>query len=195
MTIVEHSAGERPPASAEAMYWLNVLALYLIAEVLIAAYYMEFADKELPCPLCLLQRIALCGMGAGVILNLRTGISPRNYGLILLAAASGGVFAVRQILLHIAPGDPGYGSPFFGLHYYTWSAIVFGIAILATGLALLFDTQFARARPRRLEGLAVIGIVLVLGATIANAVTTFLECGLHECPDNPVTFELLGWPN
>jgi disulfide bond formation protein DsbB len=33
---------------------LNVLALYAIAAVLLAAFYFQFALGELPCPLCLL---------------------------------------------------------------------------------------------------------------------------------------------
>ena len=42
---------------------------------------------------------------------------------------------------------------------------------------------------------AIIAAVLAVGITAANVVTTFLECGLHACPDNPVTFELLGRPS
>lgn len=195
MTTIESETSSARNASAEVMLWLNVLALFAICGVLIAAYVVEFTRDELPCPLCLLQRIALCGMAAGVILNLRFGLRPRHYGLILIAAAAGGVFAVRQILLHIAPGDPGYGSIVLGYHYYTWSAIVFAVAIVATAVALLFDEQFEGSGPRRLGPVAIVAVTLALGLTLANVVTTFLECGVHECPDNPVTFELLGWPS
>lgn len=194
-------ATERPDLPIErshaagVMLFLNALALYLVSGLLIAAFAFEFTRDELPCPLCLLQRIALTGMAAGLILNLRFGLSPRNYGLILLAACAGGVFAVRQILLHIAPGDPGYGSAVLGLHYYTWCAIVFGIAIVATGVVLLFDEQFERTGRRRMGAFAVIAVVLAVGVTVANVATTFLECGLHECPDNPVSFELLDRPS
>lgn len=180
---------------AAAMTALNVLALFAVSGVLAAAFYLEFAYDELPCPLCLLQRIALCGIAAGLILNLRFGLSPRHYGLILLAAASGGVFAVRQILLHIAPGDPGYGSTVFGWHFYTWSAVVFGVAIVGVAIGLLFDEQFRGNARRRMAPAAVIAIVIAIGLAAANVVTTFLECGVHVCPDNPVTFELLGRPS
>jgi disulfide bond formation protein DsbB len=37
---------------------LNATALYAIAAVLLAAFYLQFALFELPCPLCLLQRVA-----------------------------------------------------------------------------------------------------------------------------------------
>ena len=182
-------------ATTDIAVFLNIVALYLVAGLLMAAFVLEFTRDELPCPLCLLQRIALSGMAAGLILNLRFGLAPRHYGLILLAAASGAVFAGRQILLHIAPGDPGYGSPVLGLHYYTWCAIVFGIAIVLTGFVLLFDDQFDSPRPRRMGIFATIAVVLGIGITAANVATTFLECGLHACPDNPVTFELLDRPS
>ena len=195
MTAARPDESARGLMTADVMVFLNTVALYLVTGLLIAAFVFEFARDELPCPLCLLQRIALSGMAAGLILNLRFGLAPRHYGLILLAAASGAVFAVRQILLHIAPGDPGYGSIVLGLHYYTWCAVVFGIAILLSGFVLLFDDQFERTGPRRMGIFATIAVVLALGITAANVVTTFLECGLHACPDNPVTFELLGRPN
>ncbi|MCR4282013.1 MAG: disulfide bond formation protein B, partial [Bauldia sp.] len=116
----------------------------------------------------------------------------RGYGLILVAAALGGAVSVRQIMLHIAPGDPGYGSPVFGLHYYTWAAIVFAAAIVATALVLLFDRQLsADETPRRLGGMAWLGIWLAVAITVANAGNALVECGFAECPDNPVSYELL----
>ena len=84
---------------------------------------MQFAYDNLPCPLCLLQRIAFTMMAAGLIYNLGFGPRARGYGLILLAAIFGGAVSIRQILLHIAPGDPGYGAPVFGLHDYTWCGV------------------------------------------------------------------------
>jgi hypothetical protein len=51
-------------------------------------------------------------------------------------------FAARQILLHIMPGDPGYGSALLGYHYYTWAFIGFAVAIVALAVMLLFDSQF-----------------------------------------------------
>jgi disulfide bond formation protein DsbB len=195
MSATEPGSTRTGAVPAEVMVWLNLLALYAVSALLIAAYVLEFARDELPCPLCLLQRIALTGMAAGLIFNLRFGLNPRSYGLILLAASAGGIFAVRQILLHIAPGDPGYGTTVFGYHYYTWGAVVFAIAVVATGIVLLFDDQFERGGARRLGPAAVVAVGLALGLTIANVATTFLECGVHACPDNPVTFELLERPS
>ena len=41
---------------------MNVIALYAIAGVLAAAFAMQFALGELPCPLCLLQRVSMFGV-------------------------------------------------------------------------------------------------------------------------------------
>ena len=193
--MIDPRVGRTFDASADVMFWLNVLALYLVSGLLIAAFFFEFRLEELPCPLCLLQRIALCGMAAGLVFNIRFGLNPRNYGLILLAAAAGGVFAVRQVLLHIAPGDPGYGTAFFGYHYYTWCAIVFAIAICSAVWCCCStgsSTGPSRADRGRWRALAIAHRLVV---TVANVATTFLECGLHACPDNPTSFELLDRPN
>ncbi len=171
---------------------LNVLALYGVVAVLGAAFWLQLAWNNLPCPLCLLQRVAFAMMGAGLILNIIHGPRARGYGLILLAAAAGGIVSVRQILLHIAPGSPGYGAPVFGLHDYTWAAIVFGFAIVATGVVLVFDGHMVRTYRRRSIGpIASIAIALAFVVTVANAVSALLECGFAVCPDNPVSYQLL----
>ena len=53
-------------------------------------------------------------------------------------------FPARQVLLHIMPGDAGYGSALLGYHYYTWAFIGFAVAIVLIAAMLLFDRQFDR---------------------------------------------------
>src|SRR3979409_2045118 len=89
---------------------LNALGLYGVALVLAAAFAAQLLLNELPCPLCLLQRIQFTMLAVGPILNIRFGPRPSHYALSLLAAAAGAAFAMRQVLLHIMPGDSGYGS-------------------------------------------------------------------------------------
>ena len=100
-------------------------------------------------------------LAIGPILNVRYGPRPSHYALSLLAAAAGAAFATRQVLLHILPGDPGYGTALLGYHYYTWALIAFAVAILLISAMLLFDRQFEpgdppqRPRPLRVaRGLA-----------------------------------------
>lgn len=176
----------------DVMTALNVLALYGVVAVLAAAFWLQLVLGNLPCPLCLLQRVAFTMMAAGLILNILYGPRARNYGLILLAAAAGGIVSVRQILLHIAPGDAGYGAPVLGLHDYTWAALVFGAAIVAASVVLLFDKGLARDYTRRpVATLAWIPIILAVAITVLNAGSAVVECGFAVCPDNPVSYQLL----
>ena len=118
---------------------------------------------------------------------------PSHYALSLLAAAAGAAFATRQILLHILPGDPGYGTALLGYHYYTWALIGFAAAILLISAMLLFDRQFEpdgsrRQRPALFASLAV---WLVIALVALNVVSTLLQCGFGACADDPVVYEML----
>ena len=55
---------------------LNALGLYAIAAVLAVAFAAQLWLHELPCPLCLLQRIQFALLAIGPILNIRHG--PRS---------------------------------------------------------------------------------------------------------------------
>ena len=92
---------------------------------------------DLPCPLCLLQRVALAGVAYGLLVNLRFGPQPSAYAIMLLAALFGMGAAGRQVLLHITPGSGSYGAPLLGLHLYTWSFVLFVLVILGTAVLLL----------------------------------------------------------
>ena len=121
---------------------LGLLAIVLaLAAVLTAALVMEFAYGEKPCPLCLLERIGMFGICAGLGLHLRGGAAGRGVGLGLVCAVGLLVVSVRQVLLDICP-RPGHayvGSAILGLHMPVWAvlialAVIAGIAVLLAGL-------------------------------------------------------------
>jgi disulfide bond formation protein DsbB len=172
---------------------INALGLYVIALVLTVAFAAQLFLHELPCPLCLLQRIQFALLAVGPALNVRFGPRPSHYALSLLVAAAGAAFSMRQILLHILPGDSGYGSALFGYHYYTWAVIGFAGAIVLTAVMLLFDRQFehGKAEPVAIDAFARTAVWLVIALTALNVIATLLECGFAACPDNPVDYELL----
>ena len=173
---------------------LNAFGLYAIALVLVAAFAAQLLLGELPCPLCLLQRIQFALLAIGPILNVRFGPRPSHYAASLLVAAAGAAFAMRQILLHILPGDPGYGSALLGYHYYTWAFIGFAVAIVSTAVMLLFDRQFdddGATPPETAGAFARTAVWVVIGLIAANVVSTLLECGFAACPGDPVGYELL----
>jgi disulfide bond formation protein DsbB len=173
---------------------LNVLSLYALALVLAAAFAAQLLLHELPCPLCLLQRIQFAVLAIGPVLNIRWGPRPSHYALSLLAAVAGAAFSTRQVLLHIMPGDAGYGTALLGYHYYTLALIGFVAAIVLLAAILLFDRQFEDEGPAQQTApgvFATTAVWLVIGLTTLNVVSTLLECGFGACADNPVVYELL----
>jgi disulfide bond formation protein DsbB len=171
---------------------LNALSLYAVALVLAAAFAAQLLLHELPCPLCLLQRIQFAVLAVGTIMNIRWGPRPSHYALSLFAAAAGAAFSTRQILLHILPGDAGYGTALFGYHYYTLALIGFAAAIVLLAIILLFDRQFEDgATPPVAGAFARAAVWLVIGLTALNVILPLLECGFGACAENPIVYELL----
>jgi disulfide bond formation protein DsbB len=173
---------------------LNAVSLYAVALILAAAFAAQLMLDELPCPLCLLQRLQFAVLATGPILNVRFGPRPSHYALSLLAAVAGAAFSTRQVLLHIMPGDAGYGTALLGYHYYTWALIGFAAAIVLLAAMLLFDRQFepgTAAEQATPGAFATAAVWLVIGLTALNVVSTLLECGFAACADNPVVYELL----
>jgi disulfide bond formation protein DsbB len=173
---------------------LNALGLYAVALVLAVAFGAQLWLNELPCPLCLLQRVQFAMLAIGPILNIRVGPRPSHYGVSLLAALLGATVATRQIFLHILPGDPGFGTALLGYHYYTWAFIGFTAAIVLIAAMLLFDRPFEAGEqpvPGPIGGFARAAVWLVIAITALNLLTTVLECGFQACPDDPKEYELL----
>jgi disulfide bond formation protein DsbB len=178
----------------------NGLGVVAVALVLLVAFMLQFVQKELPCPLCNLQRVALVLCGFAFLLNLRFGSRPAHYGAIILAALFGLAVAGRQVLLHILPGDPGYGPPLMGVHLYTWTFAFFVAVLLGVALLLILTTA-GRVEHDRLDGghhraqtfggLSRLVAWFLILMTLANAVASFALCGPIECPDNPTSYWIL----
>lgn len=171
----------------------NAAAAIGVAIVLLVAFGLQIGLNELPCPLCNLQRVAWVLCGFGFLLNLRFGVQPLHYGLSLLGALLGLAISGRQTLLHIVPGSGAYGSPFLGLHLYTWGFVLF-VAVVA-GIALLMILGGRPDHDRsdhqaelRFRGLYRFAAHLLIAVTLANAVNSFALCGPVECPDNPTAY-------
>ena len=180
----------------------NTAGLFGLSGILLVAFGYQFWLGELPCPLCLLQRAAFAAAGVGLALNLCLGSRPAHYAITIISAVAGALIAGRQVLLHIVPGSGAYGSALFGLHFYTWALIAFGLAVCAAAFMLLFERQFVAAPAddrvlhrvrddsRMLHPAGQVAVLLFLLLVLANAVLTFAECGLGLCPDNPTSYQL-----
>jgi disulfide bond formation protein DsbB len=165
--------------------------VWVLIGILTAAFAVQFWSGEPPCPLCVMQRIALMLIALGPLhILLRAyaeGLTSRalalGQGMAIIAAVVGALASGRQILLHILPGDPGFGSPVFGLHLYTWCFITFSGQIVASAvllIATLVEDGTAR-RPMTMVTATSFAIVVA-----ANLISVVAEAGLHwNLPENP----------
>lgn len=170
---------------------LNMLGMVGMAVVLLMGLIAQVTLNELPCPLCLLQRAGFALVMFGFMLNVVYGIKQRHYGVVLLGAIFGAAAALRQVSLHVIPGTPPYGSAIFGYHYYTWSFILFSATILAVAVLLLLRNEGEGEFRHRFGMVGKVACWFAMMVMALNVISTFIECGPFQCPDNPVSYWLL----
>lgn len=176
---------------------LHVYVLGMCA-VLTGGFIVQFSLGELPCPLCILQRVFMMLATIGpiyIIARSRTGtVTTRDYatgyGLSIVASVCGAAVSTRHILLHIKPPDPGYGSAVLGLHPYTWALITFTVSVLAAGasLALSYELEPMDSHTSVLSTI----VLWIFGAVVlANVVTIFALEGFHWfLPSDPIQYQI-----
>lgn len=163
---------------------INALVVFTLCGILLAAFGVQFIEHEQPCPLCMLQRLAMVAVASTCLLNLCFGIHPANYGLALICSLAGGLVALRQISLHVCPGFSTFGTPVFGLSLYTWSFVIFCCCILAVALLLfLYNPRLQQKAPVEFNLLGKSAFFLLFFIAIANIFTTLSQCGLGPCQD------------
>jgi disulfide bond formation protein DsbB len=177
------------------------LNVWVLALVLTAAFAVQLVSGELPCPLCVMQRVARMLVALGpthVLLRARGGVlTARDVaignGMAIVAALVGATASGRQMLLHILPGDAGYGAPVLGLHLYTWCFVAFVCQIAASAVMLLTAVWLedkAAPIPERSIGVTTIAFAVIV---VANLGSVIAEAGLNwDLPENPVRYLLFG---
>jgi len=161
---------------------LNAVIVLILAGVIAAAYGVQFFWHEEPCPLCLLQRIGMLSVAVGGLMNIKFNIRMSHYGLMLLSSLFGGFVALRQISLHVCPGFSTFGLPVLGLSLYTWSFVVFVCCIAAVSiLLLLYDPKQDRVENSEMTALGKSAFYIIFFLAIANALTTYWQCGFGIC--------------
>jgi disulfide bond formation protein DsbB len=180
------------------------LNLWILGYTLVIglALLLQFGEGELPCPLCMLQRygMILSTLGALWIVQQagRGTLTATSYlqglGLGTLGAFAGAVFGARQVMLHILPGDQGYGAPVLGLHLYSWAFITFAVVIVFTALlSVLAPAALAEAPKEGSLGArlsSAIGIAFLAVVAINAVMIVFLEGFTWVLPDNPTGYDL-----
>ena len=183
----------RLPATLNDLFLLTMMLA--MAAILTTAMMFQYRGGEIPCPLCLLQRVAMFGVCLGVIRHFRHGYSARNDGVSMLFALLLLIVSMRQTLLDIYP-RPGHGyigSAVLGLHMPVWSVVIAVVILLAFAikLAILGGEQLrdrppspALGRLARLLSLYVIAICLI------NLGSVLVQCGADAC--HTTEYRLLG---
>ena len=170
-------------------YTYLLLVMFVIAGILTAAMTLQYVNGELPCPLCLLERVAMLGVCFGIMLNFRRGFSYQNTGFSLLFAIVLLVVSVRQSLLDIypRPGHEYIGSAIFGIHMPVWSIII-ALALLtayAIKLAILGGDEYLREADvsefPAIRRIADVLSIYVIAICLINLVSVILQCGFGEC--------------
>lgn len=182
-------------------YITTHLTVLVVSCVLLGAFGVQFLAGEFPCPLCILQRMAMILAVLGPVWMIAIGhrrktIEPAvfttAFGMTVLGAILGAAISIRQILLHIAPGDAGYGSPVLGLHLYTWALLVFVALLLDAGIHLIFIREDVPIVPRHPSVFSKLTLWLFLLVVLANAIAVFFQAGFHlYLPDDPTHYRLL----
>lgn len=183
-------------------YWFPHIVAVGYAFVILAAIATQFIGDELPCPLCVLQRMAMMLIGIGAIWMVgqaRKGALTldgyaRSYGLMIIGALIGATMSTRQIELHILPGDVGYGETVLGLHLYTWALLTFIIVVLYCAIMLMFFRSTLPVAPPGNFSLWTSRILvwLFIAIIVANIVLVFAEAGFSwYLPDDPAGYRLL----
>ncbi|MFI6939135.1 disulfide bond formation protein B [Streptomyces sp. NPDC050418] len=191
---------DTPHVLGKVQFWFACLFAAGWTGVVCGGLGVQFLSWDYPCPLCMVQRMFMLLAALGAAWIVRRGmtgtLTGRDYmtgwGLALVAVMAGGFTSWRQTMLHILPGDEGYGSPVLGLHMYVWAWILFMASVVAIGIVLAFAHQTAATRlPAtplyRTAGLAVLGFMgLVI---VVNLVAVFLLEGFHWfLPDDPESY-------
>lgn len=207
--VVEETQIVEEPAEGRAGLWGFItfwgLHAWLLAYtvVMLSAFGVQFFMGEFPCPLCMLQRygMILCTLGALFIImqarrgELTTARYAQGLGLGLVGVLSGRAVSIRQIELHILPGDPGYGAPFLGLHLYTWAFITFSIVMVYVGLMLILMPRGIPQAPaegttaRKVSTAIIWGFIGVVAANVIAII--FLEGFAAVLPDDPTSYTLI----
>ena len=169
---------------------LDSIAIIGLTFILMMAFAYQFVDNELPCALCVMQRMGLYAISLGLVINLVRGRNQSNYLIMILSAVINSWISLLQVLLHVVPNSGGFGSSVFGLHMYTWNFIVSMIFIIYGCLGGLLHGNETQKREKTIATHKIIIVVLFV-TLLLNTLSVFIECGPHLCPSDPQSYWLL----
>jgi disulfide bond formation protein DsbB len=174
------------PTEARLNDLFQLAMMATMAAIVTAAMFLQYEDNELPCPLCLLQRVAMLGVCFGIIQHFRHGYSARHDGISMLFALFLLIVSVRQTLLDIypRPGHSYIGGAIFGLHMPVWSVVIAFATLFAFAVkfSVLGAEHLRDQRPTpALERLGGLLSLYVIAIALINFASVFVQCGVDAC--------------
>ena len=169
--------------------------LLVLATILTAAVIIQYGFGEVPCPLCLLQRLAMFGICFGLIHHFQLESAARGVGLALVSAVFLLFISGRQTLIDIypRPGHSYVGSAVLGLHMPVWSVLIAlsVISALSIQIAVLGELQLRRddLSPKVVRIVRWTGLYVIM-LSVINVASVILQCGLDACKTDG--YRLLG---
>jgi disulfide bond formation protein DsbB len=169
--------------------------LLVISAILTAAMILQYGYGEIPCPLCLLQRVAMFGICFGLMHHFQLENGSRGVGLALVSAVFLLFISGRQTLIDIypRPGHSYVGSAVLGLHMPVWSVLIaLGvISALSIQIAVVGELQPRRGdlSPKVVRIARWTGLYVTM-LSVINVVSVILQCGLEACKTDG--YRLLG---
>lgn len=167
--------------------YLVLLAIILgVITIQTLAMYFQYFLSEIPCPLCLLERLCFIGVALGSIYQIKNPHKYTGYGMLLLYALVLELIGARQSLLDICPrpGHDWIGTAILGLHMPIWS-FIFGL-LFTLGIAinyLLFETENKATINNYplLNKLFNYSLKIIILITIINVISVIIQCGPYIC--------------
>src|SRR6185312_17557822 len=176
------------PADLSILHYLFSFSMLLtLAGILTFAQILQFKGGEIPCPLCLLQRVAMLGVCFGLIRDLREQPSLHNAGLSMIFALLLLVISVRQTLLDIypRPGHEYIGSAIFGIHMPMWSVLIAAALLFAFAVKFAVLGEGGKLTPLKkfpaLASMAKLLSLYVIALCVVNFVSVVVQCGADAC--------------
>lgn len=165
-------------------FWLGVMLAVVV--ILSIAMYMQYFLNEIPCPLCLLQRVAFLGIGYGAMMHFRGSPYIRAIGFALMFIFFLEIISLRQSLLDIypRPGHEWVGSTVLGIHMPVWSFLISLIILLFISLDMIIieqNTRISISKYFLLNKLANILTLILIIICAINFVSVILQCGFYNC--------------
>ena len=164
---------------------------------LTAAFGFQLIAGEPPCPLCVVQRIALMMCALGPLYMLRQA---RDRVLSSRDIAVGSGIAIVPLCSEQRPPNvrcaphparrSGFWNPVLGLHLYTWCLIAFISQIAASGL-MLIGSAWIKEEERVAWRVTSVTAGAFIVIVVANLLSVIAEAGFNwDLPPGPVGYLL-----